>query len=75
MWTDTLVLGSISPAEKSIPHTCDRRATRRKLRAPKESEAIKAMTAQATELGHFKSREAQAGLTTLQAVPQPTPGN
>lgn len=56
MWTDTLVLGSISPAEKSIPRTCDRRATRRKLRAPKESEAIKARTAQATELGHLKSR-------------------
>lgn len=34
MWTDTLVLGSIILAEKSIPHTCDRRATRKKTQSP-----------------------------------------
>lgn len=74
MWTDILILGSISLAEKSILHKCDRKAAQRKLRALKDSETIKPMTAQTTELGHLKSKEAQAGLTTFQAVPHPMPG-
>lgn len=43
-------------------------------RALEDSEVIKAMTAHTTELGHLKA-EAQVGLTTFQAVPQPVPRN
>lgn len=56
MWTDTLILGSISPAGKSILLTCDRRPIQRKFRALKDSEAIKAMTAQTRARAFEKQR-------------------
>lgn len=74
MWTDTVILGNVCPAEKSIPHTWIEGQPKGNS-ALKDSELIKAMTAHATELGHLKGREAQAGLNTHQAVPQPMPGN